>query len=218
MKLAFFKKIVLVLIIIQSIPCFADAGLAFRFKVAIQLEDGSTDKGYFYFYTYNDKFDPSKEKFIDYLKNDPHFGTLKLYKEIKSVYVENNFEIDFNIKSKTKILNHDQITHMTLLEEFEFPVGDKVFEVSEEVYEFLEYEPKQISYLEVSTFENCTLELISFNEGIDLIFFKEKIEKELGEIILKDKLNGEKINEYLKTVSIGLAKNKIILVNFCDAL
>ena len=153
--------LILTLLLIQNFNLYADAGLAYRYKVELQNGNEKTT-GYIYHYTYSNGYENEKESFCDYFKrnfnNKPY-----LYKEVHSLNLSENFELDFSLPKNKLAFSLENITDIKLFEEKKFTVGEKIFLIEDEnVYNLIGETSFNKEVIYYRWMENCC----SFHLGI----------------------------------------------------
>jgi hypothetical protein len=163
------KKVffILTFAIFYSINSFADAGLAFRYKVALQNENQKIT-GYIYHYTYSNGYNKEKESFCDYFLREFH-NTPYLYKEVRSLTLSNNIELDFFLPKNKLEFSKQEITNVKLLESKEFAVGERIFSIeNKSVYNLIGKALFNIDSIYYSWMENCTFFIVDFDKKHDI--------------------------------------------------
>ena len=208
-----------VLLTISVNLCKADAGRAFRYKVILELKASAPITGYVYHYTYGEKFDPNKSSFSDYFKEN--FNDEKvIYKEIKTVEVNENFAIDLALTHKNQLFVESDIQNISLLEELEIPVGDRIF-VLENPLEYFLFENKPIhkEIVRNQSMENCRIILFSWSRDRNMLKLKDKIGMEIENLHRDKSVNfNENLNTYFKGLKDELFKKQIFMIQYCEAL
>lgn len=97
------KILLLIIFIIPFSNLYADAGLAFRYKVEIQKKNKEYIIGYVYHYTYSEGYNDLDESFCDYFTRDFN-NRPYLYLEIKSLELSDNLKLDFSLIENIKLL------------------------------------------------------------------------------------------------------------------
>ena len=157
-----------------------------------------------YYYTYGEKFDPDKSSFYDYFKEN--FNKEKvLYKEIKTIEIDKDIVIDLALTSNKQSFVESDIRNISLLEELEFPVGDRIY-LLENPSEYFIYKNKPLCKVIVYTenMENCRILLLSESTTTDMLKLKNKIELEIENL---DRDKSSHLNENLNIYFTDL-KNK----------
>ena len=210
--------LILTFLFIQSFNLYADAGLAFRYKVEIQNENEKIT-GYIYHYTYSNGFDNEKESFCDYFTRDFNNESY-LYKEVHSLNLSENFELDFSLPKNKLKFNLEKITDIKLLEEKEFSVGQKIFLIeNQNIYNLIGKTSFNKEGIYYQWMENCSFYIIDFNSGKNI----EKIKMNLDSLITKhfnDKLQhvNEEFYENYNKEREKLLNERILIFQYCDAL
>ncbi len=210
--------LVLIIVLIQSFNLYADAGLAFRYKVELQY-DNIKKTGYIYHYTYSDGYKKEKESFCDYFirdfNNKPY-----LYKEIHSLNLSENFELDFFLPENRSEFNLKKITNIRLLEEKEFTVGEKIILIeNKNVYDLIGQETFNRDGIYYSWMENCSFFIIAFNKEKNIVKTKTTLDS-----LIKKHFNNElqifdeKFYKSFNKVKKQLLNESILVFQYCDAL
>lgn len=213
------KILVLVLFIIQISHLYADAGLAFRYKVEIQKKSNEKITGYVYHYTYSNGYNDLNESFCDYFvrdfNNEPY-----LYLEIRSLKLSNEFELDFSLPINKVGFDLEDIDNINLLKEDEFIVGDKIFLIeNENVYNLLENSEFNKEKVYFTWMENCSFQIVDFTKRGKLSQIKSDILKRIKlNFDDKEKVLNEKFYDYYYKERENLLKKKILVFQYCDAL
>jgi hypothetical protein len=204
------------LVTLMSLSIYADVGNAYRYKATIALNDGIEITGYFYFTTYEKKFNPTETDFTTYIFSYYHFP-ISLYKDIKTIKVNKNLTVDFAIAGSETQINIVDITNIKLLEEIETEVGSRLREVSKEEFEFLNQDFISSETIHDEFYsENCNLYLLSWANAQDLIKIKSEISEGIDK--LSQENNIQEISIFIDQKKNELSKVKIILFNYCSAL
>jgi hypothetical protein len=210
--------IIFALVLIQNFSSFADAGLAFRYKVELQNKN-ETITGYVYHYTYSSGYNDEKESFCDYFTRDFN-NTPYLYKEVHSLNLFENLEIDFFLPKNRLKFSLKNITNVKLLEEIEFTVGQKVFLIeNENVYNLIGKTSFNIDGIYYPWMENCSFHIIDFNKVKSF----EKVKKNLDSLITKHfntdlQVVDEEFYEIFYKEKEKMLKEKVLIFQYCDQL
>jgi hypothetical protein len=209
---------ILTLVFIQSSNLFADAGLAFRFKIELQNEDQKLI-GYVYHYTYSNGYQKEKESFSDYFlrefNNRPY-----LYKEVHSLSLSNNLELDFFLQKNRYKFKKQEITNLKLLETKELTVGERIFSIeNKEVYNLIGKTAFNSEVIYYPWMENCCFYVIDFDKKQDI----KKIKSNLDSLIKKYfNEKSQEINEgffqVFKKKRETLLSQNVLILQYCDQL
>jgi len=212
-------KLILLILSVFSLftSCYADAGNAFRFKVNIELDNKNNVQGYFYFYSYEDKFDSKTETFLDYIIENENDTALILYQEIKTLKINENFNLDFAIVGSHIKIPKSHIKSIKLVENISFFVGDRIFEIGQTEYNFINNSNMlhQNIYNEFRA-ENCELILFSWGANADLIKVKDSISNQLIEF--ENKNQRKELNSYVQQIKTDLLDQNIMVIDCCSVL
>lgn len=212
------KLLILSLLLIQSISSYSDAGLAFRYKVELQNVNEKIT-GYVYHYTYSEGFKSVKESFFDYFTREFN-NTPYIYKEIHSLKLCENFELDFSLPKNRLGFNLEKIIDIKLLEVKEFRVGDKILLIeNEKVYNLIGAKNFQEIGVDYKLAENCDISIIDFSMNANL----KKIQMNLNSLIKKHYNNEfESVDqEFFKIFNKFKEKmydDNVLIFNYCSTL
>lgn len=209
---------ILTFVFIQSSNLFADAGLAFRYKIELQNEDQKLI-GYVYHYTYSNGYQKEKESFSDYFlrefNNNPY-----LYKEVHSLSLSNNIELDFFLQKNKYEFKKQEITNLKLLETKEFTVRERIFSIeNKSVYNLIGKTAFNSEVIYHSWMENCCFYIIDFNKKHDV----KKIKSNLDSLIMKHfNEKSQEINEVFfnafKERRKKLLGQNVLILQYCNQL
>lgn len=214
------KKVffILAFTIFYSLNFFADAGLAFRYKVELQNKSQKIT-GYIYHYTYSVGYKKEKESFCDYFLREFH-NTPYLYKEVRSLTLSNNLELDFFLpKNKLEFLKQE-IKNVKLLEAKEFTVGERIFSIeNKNVYNLIGKASYTLGGIYYPWMENCSFYIVDFDKKRDI----KELNMDLDSLIKKH------FNEKLKEFNIEfyqdfrqkrekLLNENVLIFQYCDVL
>ena len=212
------KLLILTLLLILSINSYADAGLAFRYK--IELQNGNKKiTGYVYHYTYSEGFKSDKESFFEYFSREFH-NTPYIYTEIHSLDLSENFELDFFLPINRIKFSPEKIKDVKLFEKKQFGVGDKILLIeNKKVYDLIGEKNFQEVGVDYKLAENCDISIVDFSMKADL----KKIQMNLNSLIEKHYNNEfESVDqEFFKVFNKFKEKmcdDNVLIFNYCSAL
>ena len=211
------KRILLIFIIIStSFRLFADAGNAYRYKATLKLTDNSEITGYFFFTTYERKYDKNKTDFNKYILTCYHFP-IRVFEKIKTIEINEYLTVDFAIIGSERIVNKNEIISIELISEIEIKVGSRLREISEQEFKLLNQDFINFERIHNESFsENCNYYLLNWNQSNNLNELKEKIYEKIDELRLEN--NYQIIRDYIEKLKLDLYKKEIILFQYCSAL
>lgn len=214
------KKVffILAFTILYSLNFFADAGLAFRYKLELQNENQKLT-GYVYHYTYSDGYKKKKESFCDYFLREFH-NTPYLYAEVRSLTLSNNLELDFFLPKNKLEFSKQEITNVKLLEAKEFTVGERIFSIeNKNVYNLVGKASYKVGGIYYPWMENCSFYIIDFNTNHDITELKMNLD-----YLIKKHFN-EKLQELNINFNLNfrqkrkkLLRENVLIFQYCDAL
>ena len=181
------KKIILIILICLSTKIFADGGHSYRFFVDVKMND-LYFSGYIYHHSYNEYDD--KMLLSDYLKKELPNKKVKLYKQIKTLPLGNNY--DFSDKDEVTSFNLTANIVIKNKEILKFYNTDRLKLVTKKEYDLIKNNlPKYV---------NLIPENVLFEENCSIIFFswknKRLIGKEVKKAINRLVFLSKKINKY----------------------
>ncbi len=210
------KRILFLLILsLISFELQADAGYAFRYKATISLKDKSDVTGYFFFTTYQNRFNPKESDFKNYIFTNYHFP-ISLYENIKTIRVNDYLTVDFVIKGSEKTIEKNEIESIELIEDIETKVGSRLRLLSEQEYKLLNQNflnTERINY--ESYVVHCSYYLLNWNASNDLKELKESIYKKIEELTQEN--NSQGVLDYINKMKMDLIYRDIILFQYCSA-
>jgi len=211
MRLLFF-----IILSFSFFKSFSDTGNAYRFYTEVTLKNETKITGYIYHYTYN-VFNKNEDSLIPFLKKD-YKKNITLYPHIISTNIGVR-TLDFSIKKNKKNITLNEVDNINIYELLIFDVGDKIIEFSVKEFDLIKTHPPHFKIIHDDHFsENCFHLLISWNKKSSF----NKIEKDFSAFLNKrtiiSSIELESIESFLKTKKEELFNQKILLINYCEAL
>ena len=108
------RLLTLLPLILICLLSFADGGKYFRYELKIKLQDNSEITGYVYIGSYNPEYISGNESFFEYAKREISFP-LEIYSEIKTVEINNEFQLDFSTEEYSQKIQAENISKIGLL-------------------------------------------------------------------------------------------------------
>ncbi|BDX37800.1 hypothetical protein CYCD_11550 [Tenuifilaceae bacterium CYCD] len=205
----------ILLFILVNHSLFADGAKCFRYKLKLSLKSEKEIIGYSYFCTRNQVYNKN-ESFYEYVKKEFRFPIL-VYEKIKTIEISTNYNLDFSIKDSHKTIELRDIKSIELIEQLEYPSGERNIKVSENQFNLIQSEIKikGVVYNEKLA-ENCSFFLLSWLSIEDFESIKKEISEKIEELCEAEMRN--KTYEYINNKKIELADKGILLFQACDEL
>jgi len=208
------KLILFTFLILTSLISFADGGDYFRLKLQVKQIDNSVATGYIYFGTHKPFFDSEKESFKEYAKRELRFP-LKVYKEIKTININPNFQLDFAETDNFIELELSEVLEIKLIEKLKYPAGQRLVYLTGKEYNLIKEEPKHKTYIaNEKLIPYCSYKLLSWTEISEFENIKNEIDEKLKEFAESD--NFKEARNYMKNIKLELVEKGILIFQSCS--
>ncbi|MFD2914619.1 hypothetical protein [Psychroserpens luteus] len=214
------KKLIIICFIFFTSQVFSAPGTLSRYEVKVELSNNFIYEGFIYpsVIMGTRKYDPEKEKFLDYFKETTANDSISIYSEIKHI---NKYNVDLACTKFKNTIKISDIKSIDLIEEYEY-YSDLIHEIDTSLY--LQLNPFNIISEEIYNneyAEHCALILIAKASTTGLEKRKNDIEQRLKEV-LSIKVDGpdlsHEINKYLTGLTKKLKRENIIVFTKCGVL
>lgn len=213
------KLLILLFGIIQFHNSYADPGNAYRYKIKLKLNNSENLTGYVYHYTYGKPYNSKVLSFCDYFISNFSSPPV-IYLEIKTLKLNESFEIDFSLNTNKVVFNKEEIQNISLIREIEFPPVKRIHTLDSKVnYQYLDKTPLDMETVYMEWMENCDLTIVNWSEKENLSKLKSEIDKGINAFYnRKTEIMDSKINLYLMNLKKALSARNVILIYHCDVL
>jgi len=205
----------LLLFVLLNHTLFADGAKCFRYKLKLSLKNEKEIIGYTYFCTGNQVYNRNVS-FYEYVEKEFRFPIL-VYEKIKTIEIRPNYNLDFSIKDNYKSVELRDIKSIQLIEQLEYPSGERNIKISETQFNLIRSEIKinNVMYNEKLA-ENCGLIFLSWIPVEDFESINKEISEKIEELCQMEKFN--ETYDYINNKKIELANKGILLFQVCDEL
>lgn len=211
------KQLILIFGFITLNSClFADVGKAYRYEATFKLQNNKELRGYFYYATYENKFDKDKDDFKQYILSNCHFP-ITLYQTIKTMKIDSVLTIDFAIEGCGISIDTNDIVSIHFLNEIEIYVGSRLREVNQNEYTLLNQKFISTENFNSEPFGiSCLFYMLNWDEKNNLLELKNELIDKIKN--LRKNNNEQSVIDYISRKRIELIAKQIVLFEYCGPI
>jgi hypothetical protein len=211
------KTLTLFLILISAYSIvYAGGGHAARYQIDLIDTDSEKYSGYIYINSFESDFDVDNDDFQGYVLRHIH-GSVMIYKEVKSIAIRSDFNVDFTIKENIIEIAKEAITKIDFISKESFPPGMQIIKLSSDEYKTISGDPKKETFFYNDQLsENCSYNIISYSDSADITKIKDDMEAKCQELIDDNRLHD--FSTYFNTLKPTLIDKRIIIFMHCSAM
>ncbi len=193
---------------------YGNYGAFMRYRLEITTADNRLVKAYYYLPdSVSNKYSTDEDFLVFALKNE--IFPLVIYKQVKSLEILENFDVEFFEKNMRSRCYQDSIRHISVIEQKRYPSGIEFVEVSSLEFQTIQQFPfhRTIIFNDDLSVE-CAFYMLGWSSEMALYRKKFKLHIKINRFIRKGKY--EEAFTYVEQMKPGLLKRGIIIFYHCD--